>query len=345
MKRTAIFTSLAAIALLGNIANAQLNDTTINTKPMISDTEVAYSTQYQAGINRVTFQSEGTELVGDLYLPANYRSGDKLATVIVSGSWTAVKEQMAGGYAEKLAEQGFAALAFDSRSFGESGGDLRVFESPANKIEDIKNAITFLETVDAVDSSRIAGFGICAGAGYMTTVAAEDGRLGALVTVAPWIHSPAIVNTVYGGEENVAQMIATGLAAADKFAQTGVADYLPATSSTDESAVMYGDIDYYQNPERGAIPEWDNRFAVATWAEWLTFNPMEKANQVEVPTLFVHSENAAIPDGARQFFSEIPTEQKQMVWMNDYQQFDFYDQTEAMDESIALVADHLNEAL
>ena len=72
---------------------------------------------------------------------------------------------------------------------------------------------------------------------------------------------------------------------------------------------------------------------------------MEKANQVEVPTLFVHSENAAIPDGARQFFSEIPTEQKQMVWMNDYQQFDFYDQTEAMDESIALVADHLNEAL
>ena len=74
-------------------------------------------------------------------------------------------------------------------------------------------------------------------------------------------------------------------------------------------------------------------------------NPMEKANQVEVPTLFVHSENAAIPDGARQFFSEIPTEQKQMVWMNDYQQFDFYDQTEAMDESIALVADHLNEAL
>lgn len=184
MKRTAIFTSLAAIALLGNIANAQLTNTAISTKPMIDNTEVAYGTPYQAGINRVTFQSEGTELVGNLYLPANYQPGDKLATVIVSGSWTAVKEQMAGGYAEKLAEQGFAALAFDSRSFGESGGDLRVFESPTAKIEDIKNAITFLETVDAVDSSRIAGLGICAGAGYMTTVAAEDERLGALVTVA-----------------------------------------------------------------------------------------------------------------------------------------------------------------
>lgn len=345
MKRAAIFTSLAAITLLGNIANAQLINASINTESRIANTEVTSSNQYQAGINRVTFQSEGTELVGDLYLPGNYQPGDKLATVIVSGSWTAVKEQMAGGYAQKLADQGFAALAFDSRSFGESGGELRAFESPTVKIEDIKNAITFLETVDAVDSDRIAGLGICAGAGYMTTVAAEDDRLNALVTVAPWIHSPEIVNAIYGGEENVAQMIATGVAAANKFAQTGIADYIPATSSTDESAAMYGDIDYYQNPARGAIPEWDNRFAVATWAEWLTFNPMEQANEVEVPTLFIHSENAAIPDGARQFFSEIPTEQKQMVWMNDYQQFDFYDQAEAMNASVVLVTEHLNEVL
>lgn len=349
MKRTVLFTSLATIALLGNIANAQLNtqfnDATSSTEQRIVGTEIAYSTQYQAGINRVTFQSEGTELVGDLYLPSDYQSGDKLPTIIVSGSWTAVKEQMAGGYAQKLAEQGFAALAFDSRSFGESGGELRAFESPTVKIEDIKNAITFLETVDAVDSDRIAGLGICAGSGYMTTVAAEDDRLSALVTIAPWIHNPEIVNTVYGGEETVAQMIATGQTAAEKFAQTGEADYLLATSATDESAVMYGEIDYYQNPERGAIPEWDNRFAVATWAEWLTFNPMEKADQVEVPTLFIHSENGAIPDGARQFFSEIPTEQKQMVWMNDYQQFDFYDQENAMDDAIALVTNHLNESL
>lgn len=345
MKRTAIFASLAAVALLGNIANAQLNNDAANAGQSISKTEIAYSTQYQAGINRVTFQSEGTEIVGDLYLPASYQPGDKLATVIVSGSWTAVKEQMAGGYAQKLADQGFVALAFDARSFGESGGELRAFESPTAKIEDIKNAITFLETVDAVDNDRIAGLGICAGAGYMTTVAAEDDRLSALVTIAPWIHSPEIVNTIYGGEENVAQMIATGRTAAEKFAQTGEADYILATSSTDESAAMYGEVDYYQNPERGAIPEWDNQFAVATWAEWLTFNPMEKANDVEVPTLFIHSENAAIPDGARQFLSEIPTEQKQMVWMNDYQQFDFYDQPEAMNESVALVTKHLNNSL
>jgi uncharacterized protein len=97
----------------------------------------------QSGINRVTFQSEGETLVGNLYLPANYKSGDKLPTVIVTGAWMTIKEQMPGVYAQKLADRGFAALAFDFRSWGESGGKLRSFESPTVKIADIENAISF----------------------------------------------------------------------------------------------------------------------------------------------------------------------------------------------------------
>jgi uncharacterized protein len=354
MKRTLISTAVLSVSLLtlavaSSIAcvNAQgQKSTQMNlTAQSQTITKAAKASNYQPGINRVTFQSEGVNLVGNLYLPANYKAGDKLPTVIVSGSWTAVKEQMAGGYAQMLAEQGFAALAFDSRSFGESGGEMRVFESPTNKIEDIKNAITFLQTIDAVDGDRIAGLGICAGAGYVTTVAAEDDRLKSLITVAPWIHDPAIVNQVYGGEANVNKMIKTGQKAADKFAQTGQADYLLATSKTDKTAVMFGEIDYYQNPQRGAIPAWDNRFAVATWAEWLTFNPMAKANQVDVPTLFIHSEKAAIPQGAKQFFESVPTQNKKFVWMNDYQQFDFYDRQNVMTKSVELIAEHLKTSM
>ena len=39
---------------------------------------------------RVTFESGGQTLVGDLYLPDSYQDGDKLPGVIVSGSWTSV---------------------------------------------------------------------------------------------------------------------------------------------------------------------------------------------------------------------------------------------------------------
>jgi uncharacterized protein len=345
MQRSLISATLAALTL-SSIAyvNAQIGQPPALANAITPSQTLAQASAYQPGINRVTFQSEGVNLVGNLYLPTTYKSGDQLPTVIVSGSWTTVKEQMAGEYAQKLADQGFAALAFDSRSFGESGGELRSFESPTAKIADLKNAITFLQTVDVVDADRIAGLGICAGAGYMATVAAEDDRLKALVTIAPWIHNPAIVNQVYGGEQKVNEMIQMGRNAAEKFATTGEADYVLATSKTDETAVMYGDIDYYQNPQRGAIPQWDNRFAVATWAEWLTFNPMTKAAQVNVPTLFIHSEKAAIPDGAKQFFASVPTSDKKFVWLNDYQQFDFYDQDSAMAQAIALTTEHLNAA-
>ena len=77
---------------------------------------------FKAGKNRVEFTSGNERLLGDLYLPPNYKAGDKLAAIVVGGSWTSVKEQMAGLYAAKLTESGFATLAFDHRFWGESGG-------------------------------------------------------------------------------------------------------------------------------------------------------------------------------------------------------------------------------
>ena len=332
--------SLAVVShsLLNNPTQAQM------LSPQTASNNLSHAT-LQPGINRVTFQSEGETLVGNLYLPVNYKPGDKLPVVIVTGAWMTVKEQMPAIYAQKLADRGFAALSFDFRSWGESGGKLRNFESATQKIVDIKNAVSFLQTVDAVDSNRIVGLGICASAGYMAVAAAEDSRIRSLVTVAPWIHDPQIIDAVYGGNDSVQKLIATGRAAKDKFKQTGKADHVLATSKTDKTAIMYGDFDYYQNPERGAIPEWKNQFAIASWAEWLTFNPMPVAQQVNVPTLMIHSEKAAIPEGTRQFFAAIPGTNKQIHWLPDRTQFDFYDQEETVNQSVALIASYLDTAL
>jgi len=299
----------------------------------------------QPGINRVTFQSEGETLVGNLYLPASYQLGDKLPAIVVAGSWTTVKEQMAGTYAQALADRGYAAFAFDFRGYGESGGSPRNYESPTAKIADIKNAVSFLQTVDAVDSDRIGGLGICASAGYMAVAAAEDARIRSFVAIAPWMHDAALVNLIYGGEAAVQQKIAAGNAARSTFEQTGQVAYVPAISTTDPEAAMFGEFDYYLNSERGAIPAWGNQFAVMSWTEWLTFSPMPSAAKIQVPTLFVHSEAAAIPDGARQFFNQISTSEKQFVWLPERTQFDFYDQDTTVNPSIDLAIDHLNTTL
>ncbi len=336
---------LAGIAIASALTVTLPAVAAIAAAPQTVATVSQSAVKLQPGRNRVTFQSQGETLVGHLYLPANYQPGTKLPTVIVTGAWMTIKEQMAGLYAQNLADQGFAAFAFDFRTWGESGGSLRSLESPTMKIADIQNAISFLQTVDAVDADRIAGLGICASAGYMAVAAASDDRLKALITVAPWIHDPAIVEAVYGGVTAVENLVTTGRNAQAKFQQTGQSDSVLATSKTDKTAVMYGDLDYYQNPQRGAIPQWENRFAIASWAEWLTFNPMPVATQIQVPTLFIHSETAAIPQGARQFFAAIPTANKQFAWLRDRTQFDFYDQPTTVAPTISLITTHLKTAL
>ncbi len=89
-------------------------------------------------MKKVNFQSEGETLIGNLFLPASSTPGERFPAIIVGGSWITVKEQMANFYAERISAQGFAALTFDFRGYGESGGEPRQYESAANKTQDFK---------------------------------------------------------------------------------------------------------------------------------------------------------------------------------------------------------------
>jgi hypothetical protein len=85
---------------------------------------------FKSGKNKVWFLSEGTKVVGNLYLPQSYKKGDKLSAILVIGPKGAVKEQTQGIYAKKLSENGFITLAIDHRTYGESEGLPRHYENP-----------------------------------------------------------------------------------------------------------------------------------------------------------------------------------------------------------------------
>jgi len=292
---------------------------------------------------RVSFDSEGDELVGDLYLPPAPAGGGRLPALVVTGSWTTVKEQMAGLYARRLAERGFAALAFDFRGFGESAGEPRAYESPARKAQDIHNAVTFLASRPELDAARLGAVGVCASSGYTAVNAARDERVRSLVLIAPWLHDGALVRALYGGDEGVRQRIEAGEAAHERYEQSGEAAHVPAISTTDESAAMFGEFDYYLNSERGAIPEWPNHFAVMSWPEWLGFDPIRVAPEILAPTLLVHSPDAAVPDGARRFHRDLggPAD---FLWTQGTQ-FDFYDQEPQVTVAVDAAEAHLRRTL
>ena len=291
-------------------------------------------------VRKVEFMSDGAKLVGNLYLPENFDAGKRYPAVIVSGSWTTVKEQMAGLYAEKLAGQEFITLAFDFRNFGESEGTPRFYENPLQKVEDIENAVTYLQSFPQVDADRIGALGICAGSMYTLMAAAEDKRIKSVVTAASWLHDAEAVKLFYGGEEGVEAKIAAARSAKRKFASTGEVEYIPTISTTDQSAAMFGPYDYYLNPERGAIPEWSaDKFAVMTWEDWLTLDPMPSADELTAPTLMIHSDGAILPQYTRQYFERIAAQDKKLHWIetqlqSPFHQFSFYDQEFEVNESV-----------
>jgi len=294
-------------------------------------------TAAQVRTESVSFVSDGVRLRGELFLPADSHESAKLPGVVVSGTWTSVRQQMADRYANQLAGRGVAALSFDFTGYGASDGEPRDIESAALKARDIHHAVGFLAGHPQIDAERITELAVCASAMYAALNAVDDPRVRALALIAPWLHDGALVREMYGGDAGVAERIAAGESARERYERTGAVDYVPAQSPSDPAAAMPMVMDFYENPERGAIPEWDNKFAVMAWPEWLNFDSISLAPRLRVPTLLVHSEEAAIPDGARRFHEAIGAD-KEIAWIAGTQ-FDFYDQQpvvgEAVDRAVA----------
>ena len=271
--------------------------------------------------SRLTFTVAGTQLVGNLFSPPG--DAQPVARAILTGPLTSVKEQSAGIYAAALADRGYETLAFDHRTFGESGGEPRQFENPFAKIEDIRAAVTALEERGRDDLPMFA-VGVCMGGGYMARAAVEDDRFDGFAGIAG-----VYVEKAPGAETSAS--VLRGQAAEKKYRETGVADSIPAVGPDggDIAMPLREAYEYYGTP-RGAVPNYTNDFAVQSFAYTGTFDALGAAPLIKVPAIVIHSEKAMIPELAHRFVAGLKAPHEEH-WLQSQGQIDFYDDPRLID--------------
>jgi uncharacterized protein len=133
--------------------------------------------------NRMVPKSD-IDIAANIFLPPGFDKAQKYPAILVGHPAGGVKEQTAGLYARKLAEQGYITLAFDASYQGESGGEPRFLEDPSIRVQDFGAATDFLSLHPSVDAARIGVLGICAGGGFAVKAAQTEHRLKAVATVS-----------------------------------------------------------------------------------------------------------------------------------------------------------------
>lgn len=138
----------------------------------------------EVNIHPVTYKLNGLDIAANVYTPPGYDPAKRYAAIAVAHPNGGVKEQVAGLYAQRLAEQGYITIAADAAYQGASGGQPRNVDKPAYRIEDIHGMADYISRYPGVDRARLGLFGICGGGGYSLKAAQTDKRFHAIATLS-----------------------------------------------------------------------------------------------------------------------------------------------------------------
>lgn len=171
----------ALIGLSGVIAGGAPPD---NPFGLVYRGAITENIEGKVNIHPVTYRLNGISIAANIYTPSNYDPDERFPALVVAHPNGGVKEQVAGLYAQRLAEHGYIAIAADAAYQGASGGLPRNVDTPANRIEDIHGMADFLTQYEGVDAERLGLLGICGGGGYGLHAAQTDQRFKAVATLS-----------------------------------------------------------------------------------------------------------------------------------------------------------------
>lgn len=215
--------------------------------------------------------ASGDAIAGSLYRSETADASGSTCVVMGAGG-TLTKRDGIPAYAERFASAGFTALSFDYRHWGDSDGEPRRLISVPRQLADWRSAVAYARTVDGVDPSRIAVWGMSFGGGHAISTAGEDDRIAAVIALVPMVDGlpfslkPSFV----------------------RLSARLVADRFQGRRRPQPAAGRVGAFPPEELPhlERlGGPGGWRNEFRAALDYPMFAYRPVRKAKRIEVPVL------------------------------------------------------------
>lgn len=289
-----VLTMLTAI----NIANAQ-KVMQQNPYTLVYDGAITENVKGKVNIRPVTYKIKDITIVANVYTPPNYNDGQKYPAIVIAHPNGGVKEQVAGLYAQRLAEQGYITITADAAYQGGSGGTPRYVDKPANRIEDVYAMGDFIALFKGVDTAKIGLLGICGGGGYALKAAQSDKRFKAIATISMFNSGEVRRN---GYMHSQVSTIETRLMQASnaRALEAAGGEVLYANSSTtpltDEQIAklpfdLYREGYIYYNRTH-AHPNSSSRYTLSSLMDLMTFDASSNMDLIHQPLLMIAGSKA-----------------------------------------------------
>jgi alpha-beta hydrolase superfamily lysophospholipase len=220
----------------------------------------------------LTFRVDGDACAAWLY-PAAGGAIDAPAVVMAHGL-SGTRRDRLGAFAKRFAEAGIAALLFDHRGFGDSGGELDLFH-PRLQLDDWRAAIELARALPGIDPKRVATFGSSMGGGNALAAAASDRRIAAAVSQVPFLD---LLRQAHRAPPKVTARVL--LAAV-------LGRHLPAVGQPDEAAFINApgaEAGWRHVVAIGEDSRWRNRVS-ARWLLGRPYRPARHAAKLRCPWL------------------------------------------------------------
>jgi fermentation-respiration switch protein FrsA (DUF1100 family) len=257
----------------------------------------------------VSYYSEGSRLVGNVFIPTGLAPGEKRPAIVLCHGFTAVRELILRDYARAFAEAGFVALIFDYRGFGESEGPKwRLI--PLEQADDIRNSLTWLETQSEVDTERLGLWGTSFGGAHVPYVMGMDSRVKAAVAQVGFDTGERFLLSARDEREQ-AELLRT--IAEDRRLRvvqgrgTPIDPFERALSNTEASGFIGRAL--REHPHMRCLLSWE------TWEKTLEYRPLDVVDKIAPRALLLISadEDAICPPAGYAALHERLVEPKKLV--------------------------------